>query len=76
METINFWIEMSPEATNAQQNVVPDINVRNAILSSDVAKIRKDAETAIEKDVENSVKAQYSLQGNSMSAEDYGRSEG
>ena len=63
METINFWIEMSPEATNAQQNVVPDINVRNAILSSDVAKIRKDSETAIEKDVENSVKAQYSLQG-------------
>ena len=67
---------MSPEATNAQQNVVPDINVRNAILSSDVAKIRKDYETAIEKDVENSVKVQYSLQGNSMSAEDYGRSEG
>ena len=61
METINFWIEMSPEATNAQQNVVPDINVRNAILSSDVAKIRKDYETAIEKDVENSVKIQYSL---------------
>lgn len=72
METINFWIEMSPEATNAQQNVVPDINVRNAILSSDVAKIRKDAETAIEKDVENSVKIQFSLQGNSMSAKDCG----
>lgn len=70
METINFWIEMSPEATNAQQNVVPDINVRNAILSSDVAKIRKDSETAIEKDVENSVKAQYSLQGNSMTEEE------
>lgn len=63
METISFWIEMSSEATNAQRNVVPDINVRNAILSTDVAKIRKDAETAIEKDVENSVKAQYSLQG-------------
>ena len=70
METINFWIEMSPEATNAQQNVVPDINVRNAILSSAVAKIRKDSETAIEKDVENSVKVQYSLQGNSMTEEE------
>ena len=70
METINFWIEMSPEATNAQQNVVPDINVRNAILSSDVAKIRKDSETAIEKDVENSAKAQYSLQGNSTTEEE------
>ena len=69
METISFWIEMSSEATNAQRNVVPDINVRNAILSTDVAKIRKDAETAIEKDVENSVKAQYSLQGNSMTEE-------
>ena len=70
METINFWIEMSSEATNAQRNVVPDINVRNAILSTDVAKIRKDAETAIEKDVENSAKAQYSLQGNSMTEEE------
>ena len=72
METISFWIKMSSEATNAQRDVVPDINVRNAILSSDVAKIRKDYETAIEKDVENSVKIQYSLQGNSMSAEDCG----
>ena len=70
METISFWIEMSSEATNAQRNVVPNINVRNAILSTDFAKIRKDAETAIEKDVENSVKIQFSLQGNSMSAED------
>mgnify|MGYP006974604011 CR=1 FL=1 len=61
---------MSSEATNAQRNVVPDINVRNAILSTDVAKIKKDAETAIEKDVENSVKAQYSLQGNSMTEEE------
>ena len=67
---------MSSEATNAQRNIVPVINVRNAILSTDVSKIRKDAETAIEKDVDNSVKIQYSLQGNSMSAEDYGRSEG
>ena len=70
METISFWIKMSSEATNAQRNVVPDINVRNAILSTDVAKIKKDAETAIEKDVENSVKVQYSLQGNSMTAEE------
>ncbi|MEE1366307.1 MAG: hypothetical protein UHE93_06470, partial [Muribaculaceae bacterium] len=70
METISFWIKMSSEATNAQRNVVPDINVRNAILSTDVAKIRKDAETAIEKDVENSAKAQYSLQGNSMTEEE------
>ena len=70
MESISFWIKMSSEATNAQRNVVPDINVRNAILSTDVAKIKKDAETAIEKDVENSVKVQYSLQGNSMTAEE------
>lgn len=35
-----------------------------------VAKIRKDSETAIEKDVDNSVKIQFSLQGNSMSAKE------
>ena len=47
METINMWAEMSSKATNAQQNAAPGINVRTAILSTDMAKIRKDAEDAI-----------------------------
>ena len=51
METINIWAELSPSAaTNARKNA-PDTHVRNAILSTeDAAKIRKDAETAIEND--------------------------
>ncbi len=49
METINIWAELSPsEAINARRSA-PGTNVRNAILSTeDAAKIRKDAETAIE----------------------------
>ena len=50
METINIWAEMSSEATNAQRRAVPDTNVQNAILSTDAAKIRKDAEDAIRKE--------------------------
>ena len=50
METINIWAEMSSEATNALHKAVPDIHVQNAILSTDVAKIRKDAEDAIRRD--------------------------
>ena len=53
METINMWAEMSSKATNAQQNAAPGINVQNAILSTDAAKIRKDAESAIERDGKN-----------------------
>jgi len=44
METINMWAEMSSKATNAQQNAAPGMYVQNAILSTDAAKIRKDAE--------------------------------
>ena len=47
METINMWAEMSSEATNARRNAVPDTHVRDAILDTDAAKIRKDAEDAI-----------------------------
>ena len=50
METITMWAELSSKATNAQQNAAPDTHVRNAILSTDIAKIRKDAEIAIEED--------------------------
>ena len=50
METITMWAETSSEATNARQEAVPDTHVQNAILSTDAAKIRKDAETAIEND--------------------------
>lgn len=50
METITMWAETSSEATNARQETVPDTHVQNAILSTDAAKIRKDAETAIEND--------------------------
>ena len=52
METITMWAELSSsEATNARRNA-PDTHVQNAILSTeDAAKIRKDAETAIENDV-------------------------
>ena len=54
METITMWAEMSPAATNAQRKVAHDTHVRNAILSTDAAKIRKDAENAIAEDVKNS----------------------
>ncbi len=50
METITMWAEMSDKATNAQRNAALDTHVRNAILDIDAAKIRKDAETAIEND--------------------------
>jgi len=49
LETITMWAELS-KATNARKNA-PDTHVRNAILStSDVVKIIKDGETAIEND--------------------------
>ncbi len=38
---------MSSTATNAQRNAAPDINVQNAIHSTDIAKIQKDAEIAM-----------------------------
>ena len=47
METITMWAEKSSKATNAQQDAAPDTHVQNAILSTDVAKIQKDAENAI-----------------------------
>ena len=51
METITMWADMSSKATNAQRKAAPDTHVQNAILSTDVAKIRRDAEIAIQKDV-------------------------
>lgn len=45
-----MWAELSSKATNAQQNAAPDTHVQNAILSTDIAKIRKDAEDTIEED--------------------------
>ena len=56
METINIWAEMSSKATNAQRVAAPDIDVQNAILSTDVAKIREDAEKAIREDVKRNAK--------------------
>ena len=53
METITMWAEMSSSATDAQQEVAPDINALNAIQSTDIAKIRKDAEDAILNDQKN-----------------------
>lgn len=50
METITMWAEMSPQATNAQSVIAPDTHARNAILSTDIAKIIQDAENAIEKE--------------------------
>ena len=51
MENITMWAEMSSSAaTNARRNA-PDTHVQNAILSTeDAAKIRRDAEIAIEND--------------------------
>ena len=51
MEAITMWAEKSDKATNARLDAAPDTHVRNAILDTDAAKIRKDAETAIENDV-------------------------
>ena len=53
METITMWAETSSKATNAQLHAAPDTHVLNAILGIDSAKIRKDAETAIENDIKN-----------------------
>ena len=50
METITMWAELSSKATNARQNAAPDTHARNAILDTDIAKIRIDAENAIEKE--------------------------
>ena len=48
METITMWAEKSSAATNARsQKNAPDTLVRNAIRSTDIAKIQKDAEAAI-----------------------------
>lgn len=48
METITMWAEKSSAATNARsQKNAPDMLVRNAIRSTDIAKIQKDAEAAI-----------------------------
>ena len=38
---------MSSKATNAQQNAAPGMYVQNAILSTDAAKLLKDAEDSI-----------------------------
>ena len=46
-----MWAEKSDKATNARLDTGPDTHVQNAILDIDAAKIRKDAETAIENDV-------------------------
>lgn len=59
METITMWAELSSKATNAQQNAAPDTHVRNAILSIDIAKIRKDAEDAIEEDENRKEKTSF-----------------
>lgn len=51
METITMWAEMSDKATNAQREAALDTHVQNAILDIDAAKIRRDAENAIENDI-------------------------
>ncbi len=51
METITMWAELSDKATNARREAAPDTHVQNAILDIDAAKIRRDAENAIENDI-------------------------
>lgn len=51
METITAWADMSSEVLDARsEGTSPELNVRNVILGSDAAKIRKDAENAVNKD--------------------------
>ena len=59
METITMWAEKSSAATNAQSKTAPDTLVRNAIRSTDVAKIRKDAETAMADDIKSRLMTVY-----------------
>ena len=60
METITMWAEKSSAATNAQSDkTAPDTLVRNAIRSTDVAKIRKDAETAMAEDIKSRLMTVY-----------------
>ena len=51
METITMWADLSPEVADARHKTSPAIDVRNVILSTDIAKIVKDAENAIASDI-------------------------
>lgn len=51
MGTITIWAELSPSGANNLSKTPPNKNVRNVITSTDIAKIRKDAELAIENDI-------------------------
>ena len=49
-----MWAEKSSSVADARRNSSPAIDVRDVITSIDAAKIRKDAETAIENDIKKS----------------------
>ena len=72
METITMWAEISPKATNARQTVAPDTLVRNAILSTDAAKIRKDAQKAMHDDVKMHIEHQNRIDAAYMEAVESG----
>lgn len=56
METITMWAEKSSKVADARRNSSPAIDVQNVILSTDAAKIRKEAEEAIKNDVKKNEK--------------------
>ena len=71
METITMWAEKSSTATNAQSKTTTDMNVRNAISSTDVAKIRKDAENAMSDDIKSRLMTVYHGSGAKFDAFDH-----
>lgn len=58
MDTITMWADMSDRVNNTSRRS-PAVHVQNVISTMDAAKIRKDAELAIEKDEKNRLPLPY-----------------
>ena len=61
MDTITMWAEKSVGGADARRNTSPVTNVQNVISDIDAAKIRKDAETAIQNDEKMRIQQQNSM---------------
>lgn len=59
MDTITMWAKKSSGVADARKLASPAVDVRGVITSTDAAKIRKDAELAIEKDEKNRLPLPY-----------------
>ena len=71
MDTITMWAEMSSDVIDARKNASPMYHAQDVITSSDAAKIRKDAETAMEDDVKIQKQVVFHGSGNDFGAFDF-----